>query len=99
MFVLKQPTRQPTVSRKQAVRLVNRSWSVDECASRRRRSTRCNDLNEGVCSMRERSIVKRFGESAIEVCKKVGLIKSMYYEYGEESLESADEEYELYYEE
>ena len=35
--------------------------------------SRCRDLNDGVCRMSERRIIRRFSEEAVEVCNKVGL--------------------------
>ncbi len=40
---------------------------------RRRQSSCCRDLNDGVCRMSERRIIRRFSEEAVEVCNKVGL--------------------------
>jgi len=70
----RKPTRQPTVSKKYANRLLDREWTEDECVGRRsRRSKRCRDLNEGVCSLRLRRAESRFGNKAAEVCEFVGM--------------------------
>jgi len=88
------PTRRPTVSRRQANRLIARKWTDDECAmSRRRQSTRCRDLNQGVCSMSERKIIRRFSKQAVKVCDKVGFApKTEYYDNMYELVESFESE-------
>ena len=97
----RKPTRAPTVSRRQAERLIAREWTEDECVgSLRRLSQRCKDLDEAVCSQRMSRVTNRYGEKAVEVCEFVGRpitrseeFDNMYYDLVDIS-EDEDEDYE-----
>ena len=73
----------------------------DECVGERRRrlSRPCRDLDEAVCSQRERRVIARFGEEAVEVCAFVGRpitrseeYDNMYYDLVDSDSISEDED-------